>query len=146
MKVASTVRRGEVGKGLLLQYLAGLLPYKALRAADALLPGVPVDEGRDPRWQAIIALGDFIEEEPEAVWSFIRRWGAHPQEDLRTAIATCLLEHLLEYHFSDYFPLVEQEALANRLFADTFKQCWRFGQSEVPENAERFAALARLLR
>jgi len=36
------------------------------------LPGEPVDEGQDPRWQAIIAAGEFIQSDPEAVWLFIR--------------------------------------------------------------------------
>ena len=118
---------------------------EAIRVAEALLPGVPADEGLDPRWQAIIAVGEFIESEPGAVWAFIRRWGVHPQEDLRTAVATCLLEHLLEYHFDTYFPQVEQLALADPLFADTFGRCWQFGQALETGNAERYASLAEKL-
>ena len=76
--------------------------HQAIQKADALLPGRPVRDGEDPRWQAIIEIGDFIKSEPEAVWSFIARWGGHPQDDLRDAIACCLLEHLLEFHFADY--------------------------------------------
>ena len=76
--------------------------HEAIRDADILLPGEPVAEGQDSRWQAIITVGEYLETEPEPVWSFIRRWGCHPQEDLRTAIAVCLLEHLLEYHFAAY--------------------------------------------
>lgn len=117
----------------------------AIRAADALLPGEPVDRGTDPRWQAIMAVGDHLESEPEAVWSFIRRWGGHPQEDLRNAIATVLLEHLLEQHFEEYFPRVEELALAEPLWGDTFQRCWRMGQAEEPLNATRWEALeARL--
>src|SRR5262249_54455661 len=114
----------------------------AIDAADAVLPGEPIDEGADPRWQAIIKVGEFIESDPEAVWRFICRWGGHPQEDLRDAVATCLLEHLLEYHFDIYFPQVEQIALADPLFGDTFLRCWQFGQAEEPGNAERFRSLA----
>src|SRR5437763_13581729 len=98
---------------------------KVILAAEALLPGEPVTEGSDPRWQAIIAVGEYIESEPEAVWEFICRWGGHPQRDLRDAIATCLLEHLLEHHFATYFPRVEQMALADPLFGDTFLGCWQ---------------------
>jgi hypothetical protein len=29
----------------------------------------------------------------------VLKWGSHEDEDVRAAIATCLLEHLLEYHF-----------------------------------------------
>jgi len=67
---------------------------ETIAAAESVLPGEAPPEGEiDPRWQAIVAVGEFIEEEPEAVWSFIVRWGASPDEDLRAAIATCLLEH-----------------------------------------------------
>jgi len=119
---------------------------EAIRYADALLPGEPVAEGQDPRWQAIIAVGEFIDSETEEVWSFIRRWGSHAQEDLRDAIATCLLEHLLEHHFQAYFPQVEVLALAEPLFGDTFLRCWMFGQSEAPQNAARFEALGKRLQ
>jgi hypothetical protein len=119
---------------------------EAIRKANALLPGDPVEEGQDPRWQAIIAVQEFIESEPEAVWNFIRRWGGHPQEDLRDAVATCLLEHLLEHHFPVYFPQVEELALSDSLFGDMFLRCWQFGRVEESDNAERFEALqARLL-
>ena len=67
---------------------------ETIAAAESVLPGEAAPEGEiDPRWQAIVAVGEFIEEEPEAVWSFIVRSGASPDEDLRAAIATCLLEH-----------------------------------------------------
>jgi hypothetical protein len=115
---------------------------EAIREAEALLPGAPVENGRDPRWQAIIAVGAFIESDPEAVWEFVRRWGRNPQDDLRDAVATCLLEHLLEHHFGAYFPRVEELTRADPLFADTFRRCWQFGQALEPGNAERFVALA----
>jgi hypothetical protein len=115
--------------------------HQAIREADACLPGEPVEVGEDPRWQAIIAVEGYIESEPEAVWKFIRRWGGHPQEDLRDAIATCLLEHLLELHFAKFFTRVEQAALEEPLFGDTFLRCWQLGQSEQPDNAERFQLL-----
>ena len=45
----------------------------AIREADALLPGQPLDAGEDPRWQAIMAIGEYIESEPGPVWEFIRK-------------------------------------------------------------------------
>ena len=40
----------------------------AIVAAEAVLPGRPVSEGEmDPRWQAIIAVGEFTEAQPEPV-------------------------------------------------------------------------------
>jgi len=118
---------------------------EAIQEADALLPGKPADQGQDPRWRAIIGVGEYIETEPEAVWSFIQRWSGHQQEDLRDAIASCLLEHLLEYHFSTYFSRVEVLALAEPLFGDTFLRCWQLGQAEEPGNAERFESLRVIL-
>ena len=118
---------------------------ETIRRAEALLPGEPVAEGQDPRWQAIIAVAEYIESEPDAVWPFIRLWGGHPQDDLRDAVATCLLEHLLEYHFAAFFPRVEQVALAVPLFGDTFLRCWKFGESNEPINAKRFNLLGKRL-
>lgn len=118
---------------------------EAICEAELLLPGEPKEEGIDPRWQAIIRVSEYLKSEPEPIWAFIRRWASHPQEDLRAAIATCLLEHLLEYHFAAYFPQVEQAALTDPLFADTFLKCWPFGESKEPSNVERFKALQKRL-
>jgi proteasome lid subunit RPN8/RPN11 len=115
---------------------------ETIAAAEAILPGHVAPEGEiDPRWQAIIAIGEFIDSEPEAVWTFISRWGGYPDSDLRMAIATCLLEHLLEYHFDAFFPRVEQRALADALFAKTFCSCWKFGQAKNRKRAARFDRL-----
>jgi hypothetical protein len=118
----------------------------AIREAEALLPGEPVEDGIDPRWQAIIAVGEFIESDPEAVWEFIVRWGGHAQDDLRSAIATCLLEHILECHFNTYFPRVNELAVVDPRFGDTFRRCWRFGQAVESENAARFESLEHRLQ
>ncbi len=115
--------------------------HDAVREASFLLPGEPVDEGEDPRWQAIIQVGEYIESAPEAVWNFICTWGGHPQEDLRMAIATCLLEHLLEYHFLIYFPRVEEQVLNDPLFGDMFSSCAQFGQAGEQGNTDRFKTL-----
>ena len=111
---------------------------EAIADAEAILPGRAAAEGRiDRRWQAIIDVGKFIESNPEQVWAFIRRWGRHRSQDLRMAVATCLLEHLLEYHFSGYFPHVENEVRSEPLFADTYSMCSKFGQSELGENSRK---------
>jgi hypothetical protein len=89
----------------------------------------------------MIAIGHFIQEEPDAIWPFILRWGSSTDEDLRSAIATCLLEHLLQYHFKRFFPLMEEAVRGNALFADTFSKCWKFGQTEEGDNAKRFDSL-----
>ncbi len=115
--------------------------WEAIREADALLPGEPVEEGQDARWQAIIRVSEHIDSDPESVWEFIRRWGSHPQEDLQDAIATCLLEHLLEHHFAAYFPRVREAVWADLAFGKTFQKCWKYGLAEHAGNTEQFAAL-----
>src|SRR3954451_5372607 len=120
---------------------------RAIARAEHILPGTPAPEGkRDPRWQAIIRVGEFVETQPEAVWEFARRWGTHEQADLRMAVATCLLEHLLEHHFELLFPRVRRAAMESPRFADTLNSCWPFGQAEVPENARRVKQLQCRMR
>jgi hypothetical protein len=97
--------------------------------AESLLPGVAAPDGEiDDRWQAIIDVSFFIETDAEAVWEFIRRWGCHEDEDLRAAIATCLLEELLAQRFEVYFSQVEVAVRGHRRFADTFATCWKMGK------------------
>jgi len=116
--------------------------WDAIESAERILPGqAAAEETRDPRWQAIIAIEDFVQEEPDAIWSFILRWGSNADEDLRTAVATCLLEHLLEYHFSRFFPRVEEAVRNNALLADTFSKCWKFGQAKEEGKAKLFDGL-----
>lgn len=111
----------------------------AIEAAEQILPGVAAPDGEvDLRWQAIIAIGDFVETDPEPIWQFVECWGCCADEDLRAAVATCLLEHLLEHHFELIFPRVEGLAGRDRHFLDTFKGCSKFGQSTWPANAKRF--------
>lgn len=120
---------------------------RAIARAERVLPGKPAPAGeRDPRWQAIIRVGEFIETQPEAVWQFAHKWGRHAQADLRMAVATCLLEHLLEHHFELLFPRVRRAALDSRRFASTFSSCWSFGDCESPKNAARIKRLQADLR
>ena len=119
----------------------------ALAAAESLLPGTAATESRsDPRWQAIIAVGEFIEAEPEAVWPFILRWGASSDGDLRNAVSTCLLEHLLEFHFDSFIARIEHGARTDTFFADTVCRCWKFGQSEDADRGARFDRLVASIR
>jgi len=119
---------------------------EAIKRAEMLLPGEPSQEGHlDPRWQAIIIIAEYIQAEPETVWSFIRTWGCYPQQDLKDAIATCLLEHLLELYFAEYFPQIEQLALTNEEFANTLSHCWKFGQSQTKDNSFKLDELRKRL-
>jgi hypothetical protein len=113
--------------------------HEAIAWAETVLPGAGADD--EFRWRAVIAVAKFIESNPEEVWRFVVRWGDRADEDLRDAIACCVLEHLLEYHFESIFPRVEQCAETNPLFADMFGRCWKFGQSALPKNCERIDKL-----
>jgi hypothetical protein len=119
---------------------------EALLAADKMLPGIPSPDGTtDPRWQAIIRVGDFVEHEPEAIWPFVQKWGSHEDEDVQAAIATCLLEHLLEYHFDLLFPRVEIVAKLSSCFAKTTAKCYKLGEAKEPTRAARFDGLCSAL-
>jgi hypothetical protein len=67
--------------------------------------------------------------------------GDSADEDLRSAIATCLLEHWLEHHFRRFFPRVEEAVRTNSMLADTFLKRWKFGQAKEQDNAKRFDGL-----
>jgi hypothetical protein len=118
-------------------------PGEVIARAESVLIHPPSRPGQiDPRWLALIEVSDLIERHPGDVWPFILRWGSHPDDEVRAAVAACLLEHLLEYHFDQYFPQVQQ-AVTDPLFADTFSLCWKYGQSEIPGNSARFDGLIR---
>lgn len=120
------------------------LVRQAIADAEKMLPGVPASEDKaDPRWQAIIEIGEYIETEPHEVWPFILKWGKHSSGDVRMAVATCLLEELLGYHFKEYFPKVKEACKRSKRFADTFCSCWQLGQTDEPENLKAFKALKR---
>jgi hypothetical protein len=114
----------------------------AIKSAEQILAGHAAAEGKsDPRWQAIMKVEAFVEEEPDAVWPFIVKWGSSADQDLRAAVATLLLEDLLEYHFDRFFPRLEEEVQSSALLADTFLRCWKLGQAGEGDNALRFDSL-----
>ena len=97
------------------------------------------------RWQAAIALGEFAASNPERIWPLVLKHGSRRNSDVRTAIATCVLEHILEHHFAAFFPKVVEAARHNRWFSGTFLACGRMGQSEQPQNAKRWKRLEKEL-
>jgi uncharacterized protein (DUF433 family) len=120
----------------------------AILAAEALLPGTPAPKGEsDPRWQAIMKIEDFVETEPEAIWPFALKWGSVANEpDLTGAIATLLLERLLQYHFELIFPRVVAAVRESPVFADAFSIAYKLGQAEQPGNSEQFDNLREEIR
>jgi hypothetical protein len=99
------------------------------------------------RWQAAVALGEFCVSDPEAGWPLVEKWGSSPNEETRTAIATCVLEHMLEHHFDPYISRCAKLVRAGNVeFADTFWRCWKIGQACEPANAIKFDRLERQAR
>ena len=87
----------------------------------------------DVRWQALIAVGQWIwTEDPEGVWHVVLDHGESEDADMRAGVATVLLEHLLDHHFAAYFPRLQAriEAGAPRL-KETLGMCGRFSQSDA---------------
>lgn len=83
------------------------------------------DPNNNCRWQALILVGEFIESEPDRVWAVIEKHAQSQDEDMRTAVATVLLEHLLEQH-AQYDGLVADRTRQSPLFADTLSRCAHF--------------------
>ena len=120
--------------------------HSVIARAEHLLPGHAAPDGEnDPRWQAIIDVAEFIPTHPEEVWVFASRWGCSDDADLRDAIATCVLEHLLEHHFEFVFPRLEALARSCPHFALTVHGCSKFGEAELPENSVRLDRLRKQL-
>jgi hypothetical protein len=116
----------------------------AIEKANEILQGQKSFEGEtDPRWQAVIDVGLFLYSHPEEVWDFACQWGQSSDEDLRSAIATCILEHLLGEHFDLIFPRVERAVKSSPEFADTFRRIWKFDQACEPSNEKRVDKLMR---
>jgi hypothetical protein len=95
------------------------------------------------RWQAAIALGEFVYFHPEDIGPLVHKHGSRRHADARMAIATCVLEHILEHHFDAFFPRVADAALSSRWFANTTCSCWQMGQAALPENARKWKKLMR---
>jgi len=120
---------------------------EALENAERLLPGIAAPEGaEDTRWQAVLEVARFVPSEPEPIWPFVLKWGSHEDEDVRAAIATCLLEDLLQYHFDLIIPRVESAARSDVWFAKTTAMCWKFGEAAEPARAARFDRLVSEIR
>jgi len=98
-------------------------------------------------WEAAEALGEYAELNPDAIWPLVVKHGSSVNDEVRSAIATCVLEHILQYHFDRYFPLVENIIRSgNQWFAKTFQICWKFGFAERPANAKRWDELLTRIR
>jgi hypothetical protein len=99
------------------------------------------------RWSAAADLGEYVFDQPQQVWPLVLRFGSSEIEDARQAFATCVLEHLLEHHFDVFFPLLQSEIeKGNDNLADTFRLCWKLGQSLDPARLQQWEFLRSRLQ
>ena len=103
---------------------------------------------RDERavWQIAADSWDDATERPDDAWPHMIEALAVADDDSIGAIATCILEHILEHDFS-YFDRVEQEiATGNIKMRRAFLLCSRFGHSKLPESEQRWNKLVASLQ
>jgi hypothetical protein len=102
--------------------LAGHFPIAA---------GLIGDLDNDCRWQAAIVVGHFITDRPESVWRIIVRHGKSSDTDLAAALATVLLEHLLDRHPSRFLRRLRRLVAAPRSpYRDLVQRTWQSGACE----------------
>jgi len=82
------------------------------------------------RWQAVIVVGEFIDTEPEKVWNTLLANVSTNSSDLASALATVLLEHMLEKQYSFTVRRLRSELRSgNWRWARLLEECWLFGSA-----------------
>jgi hypothetical protein len=120
--------------------------------AGALASLIADGEPSDAIWQASVALSDELfraDQDINGRISFVfeetvSAISAATNPDTFSALATCLLEHLLEVRFS-FMDRIERDIRNGNdklLYALTI--CSKFGEAKLPQNAERLLALEKL--
>lgn len=87
------------------------------------------DTNTDVRWQAFIVVGEFMESKPQEVCNIIVTYGASDDEDVRTAVGTVLLEHMIAGRHYGMCMTALKEALRREegdLLRSTIRQCENF--------------------
>lgn len=93
-------------------------------------------------WNAAEIMGEYAEHHPSAIWCLTLIHASSADTEVRQAIATCVLEHILEYHFDTFFDLIENAIQGgDERLRDTLKICWKFGQADLPKNRNRWDRL-----
>ena len=101
---------------------AGAEPTAFLAWAEGLVE----DASNNCRWQALILIGESIEAAPAAVWKVIKKYGRWPDSDMRAAVGTVLLEHLIAERPKDMLRKLRAELRDGEdLLRDTLAHCWQ---------------------
>lgn len=101
-----------------------IINFKPLKSYYLLSKKIIEDVDNNCRWQSLIIIGEYINNYSDEIYNIIIKYGSSEDEDMRAAIATVLLEHLLEKDFKKYFSLYKNISKNNLLLLDTLSICW----------------------
>jgi len=94
------------------------------------------DESNDCRWQAMIVIGEFIPSHPDTVWEVVAKHGVSDDQDMQMAVATVLLEHLIDHFPAEFRRRADELAAQSNRFAETLRNAWSF-ESANDESSPR---------
>ena len=110
---------------LALQIIRKQLDYNKLQKSYYTLAKRYInDSNNNCRWQSLIIVGEYLDKYSDEIFNIIIKYGKSKDEDMRTAIATVLLEHLLEKNFDKYFHLYKNVLKNNSYLLDTLSKSW----------------------
>ena len=97
------------------------------------------EEPTDKIWQESIALNENISDSPNEVWqTIVEALDLTKNGDTIAAIATCLLEHLLEQDFTWFGSVAERVQRGDDKLLYALSVCSKFGESTKAENSSRW--------
>ncbi len=101
-----------------------------------------VDDPReDIHERALCYIGDYIEQWPHRVWPTVERL-VRSRRKILELVPSFLLEHLIEFHFDEYYPKVTSSIeQGEHVWLQMLDGCYRFGQTL--EHTEEIDTLLR---
>jgi hypothetical protein len=135
---------GPIGRRRCVKYLQYGTPYPGNRRFIFEMCDTLISDPR-VRWPAVFALGDYAKSHPKELWPLVLKWGSVRSRDIRDGVRCCILEHILEYHFREFFSKAARRAERDARFAYTLQGIYKFGEAAKPRNAALYDGLmARL--
>ncbi len=110
-----------------------------LELADVLIP----DRSENIRWGILtIALSPNLRDwDCSDLWPLVVKWGSVRNIDIRNGVGICVLEHILERNFTEYFGRARHLIEGGNLrFAYTLACAGRLGEAKEPQNIEEYNA------
>jgi hypothetical protein len=93
------------------------------------------DKNNNVRWQALIVLGEYIPSgiRNDDIWNIIENF-CDTDEDMQNALATILLEHLLEYDYDSTCQKLQSVTSEKIDFIrNLISRCWSFSEYKLPD-------------